>query len=83
MKYCKEKFVLYVFNNEHDYERVNTSYQTEEECIRDLQEINRLGTWLNKEYNNKFKYSIIFNVDDDEYNKPIKSIIRKEMLRLK
>ena len=83
MKYCKEKFLLYIFNNEHDYERVNLSYQTEEECLRDLQAINKPGTWLYKEYNNKFKYSIIFNVNEDEYNKPIKDIIRKEMLRLK
>lgn len=81
MKYCKENFVLYVFNNEHDYKRVNSLYQSEKECLQDLQELNTLGTWLNKKYHNDFKYSIIFNVD--EYREPIKSIIRKEMLRLK
>ena len=81
MKYCKEKFVLYVFNNEHDYKRVNSLYQSEKECLQDLQALNTLGTWLNKKYNNDFKYSIIFNVD--EYREPIKSIIHKEMLRLK
>lgn len=81
MKYCNKKFVLYIFNNEHDYKRVNSLYQTEKECLQDLQELNTLGTWLNKKYNNDFKYSIIFNVD--EYREPIKNIIRKEMLRLK
>ena len=81
MKYYKEKFVLYVFNNENDYKRINSFYQTEKECLQDLQELNTLGTWLNKKYNNDFKYSIIFNVD--EYREPIKNIICKEMLRLK
>jgi hypothetical protein len=74
---CEKKFVLYLYNNSHDYKRVNTLYQTESECIKDLDDLNTKGTWLNIVYGGIYKHAIIFDINKQD--KPIKKLISEAL----
>lgn len=56
----KRKYSIYVFNNEHDYERINSLYLTHEEVKAELRELVKPGTYLNKTYGH-YKYKLGLN----------------------
>lgn len=56
----KRKYSIYVFNNEHDYERINSLYLTQEEVKAELHELVKPGTYLNKTYGH-YKYKLGLN----------------------
>lgn len=68
---------IYVFNNIHDYERVNCLYLNDNEVNEYLTELSTEGSYLFNKYTTKYKYKLI--VDESLQGKTIQQLITEQL----
>lgn len=70
---------IYVFNDIHDYERINFLYLNDDEINKYLTELSTEDTFLYNNYTTKYKYKLI--VDENIQGKTIQQLITEQLKR--
>ena len=78
----KRKYSIYVFNNENDWVRTNSSFLYHDELINELKELEKPGTWLNKTYGHyKYKLGINEFIQGKTVQEYIKEYLSREKIK--